>query len=571
MAEQKSCKQCGQQFDVTDDDLAFLEKISPELEGQKVLIDPPKLCHECRVIRRMNWRNERTLYKTKSAKSGKDIISIYAPDSPYKVFSNDEWQSDGWDPMEFGRDYDSSRSFFEQFNELLLRVPRKASNAVFNENCDYCNQSWHSTDSYLCFNLNGERCYYCNEAFYVKDCVDCFDIRNCEYCFGCYDCGSCSNCQYLDHCKECVESYFSYDCAGCKNIILCSGLHNKQYCIENKQLTKEEYELQLKEMDFGKRSVMEQFKQKFDQLKRNAIHKCDHNIKIENCTGDYIIESKNCKDCFNIYKSENCVRISNIDDKGRDCRDLNYVAEMELCYEGTSIAGYKNIFCAFMPSGRDNYYCNFCETNNCLGCVGLKKREFCILNKQYSKEEYEKKVTEIIGNMKKSGEWGEYFPAKYSVFSYNETVAMDYFPKTKDEVEKIGARWQENDFQTQYEGESYDPEDDIAYYADSNDRIQKVLDGVIKCKETGKPFKIMPQEILFYIKNNIPIPVLHPDVRFKKLFALRNPRVLYERQCMCEESGHGHEGRCKEEFETTYAPQRPEKVYCEDCYQKSVI
>ena len=30
--------------------------------------------------------------------------------------------------------------------------------------------------------------------------------------------------------------------------------------------------------------------------------------------------------------------------------------------------------------------------------------------------------------MKKTGEWGEFFPSSISPFGYNETVAMEYYP-----------------------------------------------------------------------------------------------------------------------------------------------
>ena len=32
-----------------------------------------------------------------------------------------------------------------------------------------------------------------------------------------------------------------------------------------------------------------------------------------------------------------------------------------------------------------------------------------------------------------------------------------------------------------------------------------------------------------------------------------------------------HKGKCPNEFETSYAPDRPEIVYCEQCYQAEVI
>jgi hypothetical protein len=52
------------------------------------------------------------------------------------------------------------------------------------------------------------------------------------------------------------------------------------------------------------------------------------------------------------------------------------------------------------------------------------------LNKQYTKEEYEKLLPKIIAHMKKTGEWGEFFPISISPFNYEETPAMDYYPLT---------------------------------------------------------------------------------------------------------------------------------------------
>ncbi|MCX6809974.1 MAG: hypothetical protein NTZ65_04505 [Candidatus Berkelbacteria bacterium] len=573
MAENKTCKQCGQEFVVSDDDLAFLEKISPVLNGRVYKIDAPKLCYTCRQIRRLCWRNERSLYKRKCDKTGEEIVSVYSPDKPYKVYKNSVWRSDDWDPMSFGREFDFNQSFFEQFNELLLAVPRQANNTTIVENSNFCNQTWQTKDSYLCFNAGyAERCYYCTETFYTKDCIDCFDIRNCEYCYHCFDCDHCHNSMYLEHCENCSESYFSYDCRGCNNVLLCAGLHNKQYCIENKEYSEEEYKKKLKEIDFGRRSVVEEYKKRSGEGMLKAIHKENNNVKTENCTGDYLIECKDCKKCFNAYKSQNCVRITNIDADSKDCRDLDYITEAELCYDGTSNAGYKNRFSVWTAYGDSNLYCNFIDyCSNCFGCIGINHKQHCILNKQYTKEEYDKLVPKIIERMQKDGEWGEFCPMKMSLFGYNETMANIYHPKTKAEAEKIGGKWQDKEYNPDYKGEAYEPKDSIDDYINSDEEVKKLLAGVLKCEKSGKPFKIMPQELAFYIRQRIPVPTKHSEVRYKELFKLRNPRVLYHRQCMCDLPGHDHSGHCPNEFETTYAPERPEKVYCESCYQKEVI
>jgi hypothetical protein len=112
-----------------------------------------------------------------------------------------------------------------------------------------------------------------------------------------------------------------------------------------------------------------------------------------------------------------------------------------------------------------------------------------------------------------------------------------------------------------YEGPSIVPEA-IDIYKNSEEKQQELLNGVITCEKSGKPFKITAPELAFYIENNLPIPTKHYEVRYEENFTKRNPRKLYHRKCM-------NEG-CENEFKTTYAPDRSEKIYCESCYLSTV-
>ncbi len=87
-----------------------------------------------------------------------------------------------------------------------------------------------------------------------------------------------------------------------------------------------------------------------------------------------------------------------------------------------------------------------------------------------------------------------------------------------------------------------------------------ICDEILACEETGKNFKIQKVELDFYRKMNLPIPKYCPDVRHFKRLQLRNPRKLCGRKCM----------KCGFYIETTYSPDRPEKIYCEECYLKGV-
>src|SRR3989344_3075374 len=80
---------------------------------------------------------------------------------------------------------------------------------------------------------------------------------------------------------------------------------------------------------------------------------------------------------------------------------------------------------------------------NLFGCVGLRNKKYCILNKQYTKEEYEELAPRIIAHMRNTEEWGRFFPMEQSSFAYNETEAQDYFPLKKEEAAQRNIAWRE--------------------------------------------------------------------------------------------------------------------------------
>lgn len=189
-----------------------------------------------------------------------------------------------------------------------------------------------------------------------------------------------------------------------------------------------------------------------------------------------------------------------------------------------------------------------------------------IMNKSYSTHEYETLCAKIITHMQSTGEWGEFFPHEISPFGYNETVANEYFPMTEEEVKKQGWNWYEWENKNTYIGTYYNPlpiskyDEKIVGFETAQKNIDEILAGILECEVTKKPFKVMKQELAFYIENGLPLPTKHPDVRHQDRMDLRNPRILHERKC----------DDCWSEITTTYSPDRPEKILCEACYRKIV-
>ncbi len=151
-SETKNCQNCKKSFVIDADDGAFYDRINVPL---------PTFCWLCRAQRRMAWRNESSLFKRKSDFSGKDIFSAFAPETPVKVYEKDVWLSDKWEALDYGIDFDFTKTFFDQFRDLLHTVPLKNLNIVNGVNSDYGNNITDPKNSYLVFNGKGaENCMY---------------------------------------------------------------------------------------------------------------------------------------------------------------------------------------------------------------------------------------------------------------------------------------------------------------------------------------------------------------------------------------------------------------------------
>lgn len=542
----KTCAISGAKFEIYDRDVAFYKKLE---------VPSPTLCPKERVRRRMSIRNERNLYKRKSDMSGEAIISMYHPDLPYPVYSKEEWLSDKWEAMDYGLDIDFGRPFFAQFHELQKEVPR-SSLAIFTnvENSHYCNYVGDAKNSYLCFgSIFIEDCMYGN-PYHSKDCVDCFLVRYSEFCYECVDSEKLYHCAYLQDCYECSDCFFCFDLKGCRNCIGCVGLRNKSFYIFNKPYSQEDYEKFGQDFSFCNPKIVAMVQQKLAELKLQHPHLGVVANRVENVTGNYIFNSKNCFECFQISDNEDCsYNIQTLDNK--DCYDMNYTEENELCYEYLgNYRDYKAVFSAICYGCNDVWYCDYCTNcKNCFGCCGLKNKEYCILNKQYRKEEYKEIVARIVSMMCETGEFGEFFPIKISPFAYNETVAQDYFPLTRDEVLVRGYRWREPDT-AEFKPYDFVPPLDVREVDES------ICEKVLACEVSGRNYKITLAELRFYKRMGVPIPRRHFIERHKARLAKRLPYEIYDRKC----------DKCGAGLKSAYNPAGQKKIYCKKCYLATV-
>ncbi len=534
---------------------AFIQKVSPNIGGQVYPFPLPGLPWEVRHQERLTFRNERHLYHRKCDFTQKEILSMYRKDAPFPVYCPEIWFGDKWDAKDYGRDYDFNRPFFDQFKDLLHTVPHLSLISHSNENCDFCNIVGKCRNCYLCFgSINCEDCYYGN-PFECRNTSDSLVLRNSELCIECmdstqlYNCYSCQNCNHSQNLIMCFGVDNSEDC------IACVGLNRKKFHILNRPHSPEDYKTKREQLLKEGRPALQRLQKEFEALKLSMPHRAYIGTSNENISGDYIWNSKNSHDAFNVSECEDVHQVGQLL-KSKDIVDAEHGEYGELLYE--FMAYFDNVTrSAFSYFCWDNvselFYCAHCTygVKNCFGSVALRRSEYCILNKQYTKEEYEALLPRIIEHMKSTGEWGRFFPVSVSPFAYNETIAHEYFPLSAEEVRARGWQWIEDDTRELYRGPTVTVPDSI------QNTPGDICSAILHCEQTGRPYKIIPQELKLYKTLGVPAPRVCPDQRHLNRLKKRNPRKLYTRNC----------AQCAAPIQTTYAPERLEKVVCESCYQ----
>ena len=238
-AQTKNCQNCKNDFTIESEDFTFYEKIK---------VPPPTWCPECRLVRRLAWRNERALYKRTCDLTGENIISVFAPEKPYKVYSGKVWWGDKWDPLSYGVDYKQDIPFFTQFERLLKRVPLMNLFGFYTSlvNSEYTNMVSYLKDCYMVtYSDTGENLTYGSFVNRSKDCTDCLIVLDSELCYECVNCIKCYRAFFSNDCESCNNVYFSKNCVGCTDCFGCANLRNQKYQIFNAQYSKNDYQKEI--------------------------------------------------------------------------------------------------------------------------------------------------------------------------------------------------------------------------------------------------------------------------------------------------------------------------------------
>ena len=488
------------------------------------------------------------------------------------------YSGDNWDRFEHQSNYNFNKNFFIQLKSIIDKQPRVFQIGLGNNiNSEYSNSIVNVKNLYLSFScIESEDIFYSENADRSKKSIDCLSIQDCDNCYWNINSERNFNCLYMLDSSNCLDSSFLYDCSNCSNCFMSSNLRNQSYYFNNQKLTKEEYFEAIQELEINKYSNLEKLKEVFKDLFVNkSIHRYTKTQSSKDFSGDIILNSNKIKKSFDVRNSDNVsysYRTINV----KDVMDCGWTLQAELEYESMTGSGgsYNQISCFMCTTSKDMMYSISCKnSSNCFGCVGLTNAQYCILNKQYSKEEYFEMIGKIkihmaempyIDSKGRVFKYGEFFPYDLSFFGYNESLAHDFFPLSKTVIQNIGYKYtipRDRDYDSVLF--SKDLPNDI------NDVDENILNEVIACPNNGneltlctKAYKIHENELQFYKQKDLPLPRYCPNCRHYERLSYRNPVKLWHRSCMKE--------GCDNVFETSYAPERPEIVYCEKCYQQEV-
>lgn len=290
--------------------------------------------------------------------------------------------------------------FITELQRLIDLYPKPPLRIVSSENVYFADFIVNCRNMYYCFDCaNSSDCIYVYDGFTSPSCMDCDYPAWAELCYESVDPFRCFNCSFTNICAVSRDLMFCDNCWNSNDLFGCVNLRNKQHCIFNRQLTPEDYKQKVKEY---RKWPMEKILSMVEELKlRYPITQTIGENNVNSDYGNYINNDKNVYMGFDASQDENCAYL--YDSFGAEnCMDMTYGGNTgentEVCYEIISSSEIFN--CNYLLFTRNcldsSYLFNCFGVKNCLGCVNLSQKQYCILNRQFSKEEYEQKSAEIM-------------------------------------------------------------------------------------------------------------------------------------------------------------------------------
>ncbi|MFH1253542.1 MAG: hypothetical protein V1664_04405 [Candidatus Uhrbacteria bacterium] len=552
---ERTCVLTGEKWQMTEEEIGWYKKFN---------VPPLKISPLTHLKKLSAFFTNYQWWWHKNPETGKPVLSGYNPNSGIKVLPDSEWFAKDFSSIQLEPKFD--QPFFPQFRQLQTTVPVNASRNLkepenslaltsFGDKDSYFVMACASINSFFGLNSKTENSALCIYADSVNDSYDVLHSSRIH------------NCKTIRESRDCLNSAFLFDCRGCENCFGATNKRNKKYLFFNQQLTKEDWEKTVGTIDLGKRSIFLEYKNKFQQLlKTEAVWPENFNENTVNATGEYITEATNIvdgffveKNCSNIYKcfvtpmgsTDSCFSGGVVG--GNNCFACLTISFSSSCLFSSVLVRCQN--CEY------SFHCFNCE--NCFGCVGLQHKKFCILNRQYSEEEYWIELDKIKSAMLERGEYGNFFPNSYAGSYFYESAAPNTFGCTPGEAKLFGVA----EYDPNANGASgfsvFDPAtgrtiEQIPESIDDFDTDHWANKPIFDPK-INRQFSFLKPEIEFYKRLRIAPPNEHFISRLLTLQKETNSPIFVDFSCIhC-----GRAIRAAKNF--TY---QNKKVACHECYLK---
>jgi hypothetical protein len=538
----QQCRASGNIFPIDAIDQAFYAKLG---------VPAPTLCPPERMRRRWAWRGKD--FYIRRCDGCKQPTMSWTPTEVTDValYCEDCFRKDDFDARIYGRPFDFTRPFFEQFMELYRVVPKHASNAMQNENCNFIVSSHQN-----------KNCYMTDETDYSRDCLFGYTIQSCadivealyvhhsEIGYRLSKAENCHTVFFSQNVFSCSDSAFLQNCRACRHCIGCANLYQAEYHVFNEPVSKAEYERIWSEIFSGDPALFAAWEEKLQRFLTEQFAPAVLSINCENSDGNYLTNCNAVQGCFFVDNSRDCRYCTDIH-YSSDCYDVN-IYEGELLYESLHVGpkAYRNLFCMMVwYSSNVCYSADSYNLRDCFGVVGLKNERYAVLNVTYPESEYEALVRKIISHMRDTGEWGEFFPMEYSPIPYNRTMAQRFFPLTEAEARSRGVKWSKEE---RLESSA------ALHLAPQTAGEVTDVSKIYRCEASGRPFRYTAQEIAFYQRFGLPLPRVSPQVRVERLWLRLGERSLEPRIC----------ASCNIQIQSALPHGHRGPVYCLDCYRQ---
>ncbi len=547
---------CEGKFKIEEEDISFLKMLR---------VPAPNYCPTCRRMRRFVHMNQSRFFKRLCNAPGhsEKMISILPEECPFPVYNYEYFTGDEFDPFAFGIKYDENKNIMESLLKLRKNFPmpsflNRDSSSI---NSEYSNGGRNNKNTYYGFAcFNSENSWYTGLLKNSRDIMDSRIIEESDHLYGGLLSDHIYKSSYIYFSNDCIDSMFLFDCRNCDSCFGCVNLRGAKYQIFNQQLSKEDYKKFLESISPLKRSVLREYEEKFWNLVKTLPMNASRNVAVENVQG---VMLRNTRNVYDVIDADNSEHIRHVDVvlSHQDSMDILFSGGKSSLLYGTTNIGSHSSNAKFSVSSKfvtnSDFVFNSKNLDNCFMCFGLQNKSYCILNIQYSPEEYFVLVDKIKSKMLQDDEYGDGVGMEFSAQAYNFSMGQTSFPLTDEQIIKLGGY-------VAQESETNVGNTKILSIDEVPETIDEVGDDIInmaiECEVTGRPFRIIASELAFYRKMKLPLPTIHPAVRLDRLVKLAPAGNKYKVFC----------AKCHKSIESMFNPENKYILYCEDCFKKEV-